>query len=204
MIPKTIARSSISLFLAVLGAAGWQAPAPATEPEASGQALRIIVLEGEGGINVVKKKTAVKPVVEVRDRNNLPVAGISVTFLAKSYSGASVSFNGASSVTLTTDRAGRAAVKSMKPAGVGQVQITVTASYMGQTATAAIHQTNALVAVGAAAAGISGGLIALIAAGAGGAALIGLKLASGGNKSGSTQPTAAIGSSPGGTFGPPH
>jgi hypothetical protein len=204
MIPKTILRSSISLCLAAIGAAGWQAPTPETGQEAGGPALRIIVLEGEGGINIVKKKTAVKPVVEVRDRNNLPVAGLSVTFLAKKFGGASVSFNGSSSVTLTTDASGRASVGSMNPVGVGAVQITVTATYQAQTATTVISQTNALVAAGAAAGGISGGLIAAIAAGAGAAAVIALKVASNGNKTASTPPTAAIGASPGPGFGPPR
>ena len=43
-------------------------------------ALKIVVLEGEGGVNIIQQKTAVRPLVEVRDRNNLPVAGASVTF----------------------------------------------------------------------------------------------------------------------------
>ncbi len=204
MILKMTARSCISLCLAVVGAAGWQAPTPAPEQEPAGQALRIVVLEGEGGINIVKKKTAVKPVVEVRDRNNLPVAGASVTFLAGKYHGAGVTFDGHTSVTRTTDSAGRVAVGSMKPVGVGPVTITVTASYEGATATAKISQTNVLTATGVAAGGISGGLIAAIAIGAGTAVLVGLKASGGGGKSGATQPTATIGTSSGGTFGPSH
>lgn len=35
--------------------------------------LRIVVLEGEDAINILQQKTAVAPVVEVRDRNKLPV-----------------------------------------------------------------------------------------------------------------------------------
>ena len=42
--------------------------------------LRIVVLEGEGAVNIIQQKTAVRPLVEVRDRNNLPVAGATVTF----------------------------------------------------------------------------------------------------------------------------
>ena len=42
--------------------------------------LKIVVLEGEGAVNIIQQKTAVRPLVEVRDRNNLPVAGASVTF----------------------------------------------------------------------------------------------------------------------------
>jgi hypothetical protein len=42
--------------------------------------LKIVVIEGEGGVNIIDKKTAVRPVVEVRDRNDLPVAGVAVRF----------------------------------------------------------------------------------------------------------------------------
>jgi hypothetical protein len=38
-------------------------------------ALRIVVIEGEDAVNVIQQKTAVAPVIEVRDRNNLPVPG---------------------------------------------------------------------------------------------------------------------------------
>ena len=38
-------------------------------------ALRIVVIEGEDAVNVIQQKTAVAPVVEVRDQNGLPVPG---------------------------------------------------------------------------------------------------------------------------------
>ena len=50
------------------------------QPPAAG-GLKIVVIDGEDGVNIVRKGTAVAPVVEVRDRNNLPVAGALVTFL---------------------------------------------------------------------------------------------------------------------------
>jgi hypothetical protein len=36
--------------------------------------LQILVIGGEGSINNVKQRTAREPVVEIRDRNNRPVA----------------------------------------------------------------------------------------------------------------------------------
>ncbi|MFL6546502.1 MAG: hypothetical protein ACJ8LM_15175, partial [Candidatus Udaeobacter sp.] len=36
------------------------------------QGLHIEILKGDRGVNILKTKTAVKPLVEVRDRNNLP------------------------------------------------------------------------------------------------------------------------------------
>lgn len=44
------------------------------------QALKIIVVAGEDAVNIIQQKTAVAPIVEVRDRNDNPVAGALVTF----------------------------------------------------------------------------------------------------------------------------
>src|SRR5215813_2294446 len=75
--------------------------------------LTIKVLKGENGVNIIKKNTAVKPVVEVRDRNNLPVAGATVIF-SSPQSGASAIFAHSSrTLTVLTNSAGRAAVSSM-------------------------------------------------------------------------------------------
>src|SRR4051794_41845060 len=57
--------------------------------------LQILVIGGEGSINNVKQRTAREPVVEVRDRNNRPVAGALVLFEAPG-NGASGSFIGGS------------------------------------------------------------------------------------------------------------
>src|SRR5215470_15695980 len=55
--------------------------------------LTIKILEGEDGVNIIQKKSAVKPVVQVVDKNNLPVAGATVVFALPS-SGASATFAG--------------------------------------------------------------------------------------------------------------
>src|SRR5208283_2608386 len=44
--------------------------------------LHITVLQGEDGVNILKTKMAVKPAIEVRDKNNLPVSGVTVVFTA--------------------------------------------------------------------------------------------------------------------------
>jgi hypothetical protein len=36
------------------------------------QSLRIVVIEGKDAVNVVQQKTAVRPLIEVRDRNLTP------------------------------------------------------------------------------------------------------------------------------------
>jgi hypothetical protein len=125
-------------------AAAQQAPA----------ALRIVVVEGEDAVNVIQQKTAVRPVVEVRDRNNLPVSGALVTFSIEG--GKAASFGGASTLTVATNAAGQAAVTGLTPATAGAFQIQVSAAFQGQIATATIAQTNVVTAAAATGAGASG------------------------------------------------
>ena len=148
-------------------------------PAASG--LRIVVVEGEDAVNIIQQKTAVAPVVEIRDRNNLPVAGATVTF---SITGQGATFGGLSTLTVTTNAAGQAAAVGFTPTAAGAIQINASALVQGQALTATITQTNVLTAaqtVGAAGAsgGASGG------AGGGGAATGGAA-AGGGGISGTT------------------
>jgi hypothetical protein len=129
--------------------------------------LRIVVVEGEGAVNIIQQKTAVRPLVEVRDRNNLPVSGASVTFTIPG--GQSAFAGGAQSMTVTTNATGQAAASGLNAVSSGAVQIQVQAAYQGLAATAMISQTNFLTAAAAAAAGAGGGGAAATGA-AGGAA----------------------------------
>ncbi len=118
-------------------------------------ALRVVVIEGEDAVNITQQKTAVRPLVEVRDRNNLPVPGAVVTF---SIQGGASTFGGASTLTVATNAAGQAAVTGLTPSAAGAFQIQVSAAFQGQVATATIAQTNVMTAAqAAAAAGASGG-----------------------------------------------
>src|SRR6187549_1265035 len=99
--------------LAAIAAIDSQAQAPQPAP-----ALRINVLEGEDAVNIIQQKTAVKPVVEVKDRNNLPVAGVVVVFTIQPGAGgaSTASFANAQSVfTATTDATGRATSSAVLP-----------------------------------------------------------------------------------------
>ncbi len=134
----------------------------AVQPEG----LRIVVIEGEDSVNIIGQGTAVATVVEVRDRNDLPVSGASVVFLLGE--GGTATLNaGLSQVTLTTNALGQAAV-TVNPVASGAVQLSVNATFQGQAAATTIVQTNA--ASAAAAAGAGGGA----AGGTGGAAGAGL------------------------------
>lgn len=154
--PRQYCASSL-LLAAVLGLVrplALYASDPQQSP--SGRALRIVVLEGEGAINIIQQKTAVAPLVEVRDRNNQPVAGAVVRFAITK---GRATFAGARTLTVATDVAGRAAVTSFVPGSTGALQISATAAFQGQTAAAVtIAQTNVMtVAEAAALSGAAGG-----------------------------------------------
>ncbi len=128
--------------------------------------LKIVVIAGEGAVNIIQQKTAVAPIIEVRDRNNLPVSGVSVTF---SVSGSGATFGSGSTLTAITNAAGQATAAGLTPTAAGAVQVNVSAAFQGQIATAAITQTNfATAAQAAAAAGSTGGATGGSAAGGGG------------------------------------
>jgi hypothetical protein len=190
--------------------------------------LDVIVLAGDGGVNIIKAKKAVMPVVEVRDKERRTVPGLAVTFVAPT-SGPHVTFaDGNSTYSTVTDSNGRATVSAMTPVGQGEFKINVSATYQGQTATAVVSQTNYLTATAAnataggtgtpgattsgattsASHGISktliGVIIAGVAAGAGAAVALGK-----GGKGSSTSPppptsTGTIGGTGSSTIGPPH
>ena len=140
---------------------------------ASGQAiaqpptLKIVVLAGEDAVNVIKQKTAVQPLVEVRDRNNLPVPGAVVTFTMAGGQHA-VFAGGLQTLTITTNAAGQAAAAGISPLTTGAFQIQVQAAFQGQVATAAITQTNFATAAAAAAGNASGASSGAAAGGGGG------------------------------------
>jgi hypothetical protein len=179
--------------------AGFASPLPDQAPKAA-PVLHITVLEGEDGVNILKTKMAVKPVVEVRDQNNLPVSGAAVVFLAPD-SGPRVAFaHGSNTFVTTTDASGRATAANSKPIGRGSFKIRVRVDFHGQTYNALFGQTNFATAAAATAAGVtvgagtaaSTGLSALaIAAIVAGAAAV------------ATGVTVALtrGSKPGGTIG---
>jgi len=132
-------------------------------------ALRVVVLAGEGAVNIIQQKTAVRPLVEVRDRNNVPVAGATVTFTIGGGQPAAFA-GGVQTLTVTTNAAGQAAAGGLNALGSGAFQIQVQAAYQGQLATAAISQTNFATAAAASQAGAASGGGGSTSGAAGGAA----------------------------------
>ena len=182
-------------------------PPSAWAQEAGGQ-LNIVIVDGDGAINNIRQRTAREPIVQVEDQNHKPIAGAAVVFLLPDQGASGVFANGSHTLTVMTDAQGRAVAHGLKPNGVqGKLQIHVTASHQGQTATATISQTNAVSAAGgAAAAGVSAKLIAILAIA--GAAVAGGVVAAtrgGGGGSPTAPPTPPTTVTPGtGTVGAPH
>jgi hypothetical protein len=123
--------------------------------------LRIVIVEGEGAINNVRQRVNREPVVQVEDENRKPIAGAVVVFFLPDQGPSGVFVNGSKTLTVTTDNQGQAAARGIRFNNQsGQMQIRVTASFQGQTASALITQTNA--AGGGGGGGMSAGTKALI------------------------------------------
>src|SRR5262245_8812812 len=131
---KGIISCYVSLFLTLCEATATPAP-----PK-----LRIVIVEGQGATNNIRQRTAREPVVEVVDENNRPVSGASVTFLLPDKGAGGVFADGGSRLRMLTDEFGRAAARGLAPNNVtGAFRIGVEVSYLGETATASILQSNA-------------------------------------------------------------
>ena len=180
---------------------------PAVAQEGGGQ-LNIVIVEGEGAINNIRQRTAREPIVQVEDENHKPIAGAAVVFLLPDQGASGVFANGSHTLTVMTDSQGRAVARGFRPNNVqGKFQMRITASHQGKTANATISQSNAITAAGtAAAAGVSGKLIAILAIA--GAAVAGGVVAAtrgGGSSTTTTPPPPPTTVTPGtGTVGAPH
>ncbi|MDP9114649.1 MAG: hypothetical protein M3O20_13350 [Acidobacteriota bacterium] len=145
-------RTIYALFLAVLslftGLPAW-AQNPAS--------LQITIVEGEGAINNVKQRVNREPIVQVEDENHKPVAGAAIIFFLPNDGPGGTFANGSSTFTTTSNAQGQATARGIRFNNQpGTMQIRVTASFAGQTASAIINQTNVLgVASSAAVGGMS-------------------------------------------------
>ena len=153
--------------------------------------LQILVIGGEGSINNVKQRTAREPVVEIRDRNNRPVAGAAVLFEAPRNGASGTFFGGSPSYRITSDAQGRAVGQEFKPnSNTGEFIVQVTATFAGATATASIHMRNVTTLVvphSAKSGALHGKLIAIVAV-AGAAAAAGAVAATRGGGPGPNTP----------------
>jgi hypothetical protein len=157
--------------------------------------LSITIVEGEGAINNIRQRVNREPIVQVEDENHKPIAGAVVVFLLPNQ-GASGTFPDGSRMLMTvTNNQGRAAARGIRPNNQsGQMQIRVSASFQGLTASSIITQSNL---AGAASSSASAGLstltkVMIVLGIAGGAAAAGAIIATRGGNSGSSTPPPIV------------
>lgn len=140
---------SFTLAAAVYGQA--PAAAPASTPPAERETiltdplrrLRIIPLSTNTGVNRLNERIIATPVVEIRDGNDLPIEGASVTFRLPE-TGAGGTFPGGKYLkTVVTDAQGQAIADGFSPNELeGAFRIVVTATFQGVSSKAELAQRN--------------------------------------------------------------
>lgn len=152
-------------------------------------ALQLLIVEGDGAINNVKQRVNRETIVQVEDENHRPVAGAAVIFFLPNQGPGGTFENGSTTFTSTTNAQGQATVRGIRFNNLaGPMQMRITASFGGQTASLIVNQTN-VVGAGAAGATASTGMSAatkwliIIAAAGGAAAAGGIALGRGGGNS---------------------
>lgn len=104
--------------------------------------LDITIVEGDGGSNIIGKKTSTKTVVEVRDGKGKLVEGALVTFTAPADGPSLIFGNGLRTATVITDASGRAKTPNVKAVNAGSFKLQVSASFQSEMSNTLITQTN--------------------------------------------------------------
>lgn len=158
-----------------------------TATQAGEQKFRLVVVRGEGDQHNVKKGRATsQAVVEVRDENDRPVAGVLLTFTLPNQGASGAFVGGSQMTTVATGPTGQASVTFTPNNLQGAFSLKVSGAVQGQSLAATIAQTN--IAIGAAALS-TGAIIAIVAVAAGAAVGAGV-LAGGGNNNNRVGPAA--------------
>jgi len=157
--------------------------------------LSINIVEGEGAINNIRQRVNREPIVQVEDQNHKPIAGAVVIFFLPDSGASGVFPDGSRMLMAVTDNQGRATARGIRPNNQsGQMQIRVSASFQGLTASSLITQSNlAGAATSSGFAGLSTLTKVIIVLGiAGGAAAAGAIIATRGGGSGSSTPPPIV------------
>ncbi len=158
----------LSLALSAVLLAGGGAPARAQTPAGP---LRIVVVEGEAGINNIRTGSARDIVVRVEDDSGAPVQGAAVVFSLPAQGAGGAFPDNAGTLTVMTDAAGLATMRGLRPNRIaGKFQVHVNASQQGRTARADVAQFNMVVPNAAEEGGRSNKKVIVILALAGAAA----------------------------------
>src|ERR1051325_4790345 len=111
----------------------------------AGMGLRINVIEGEGVTNNIAAGLTQRFIVQVRDENDMPVAGANVTFLLPERGPGGTFLGAYNKLTVMTNEQGNAAANGFQPNLIeGRFEIRVIAAQGDKTGTATIVQNNVL------------------------------------------------------------
>lgn len=133
-----------ALIAALIVPQGAWAQQPAEpQPPRPSNLLKIYVLQGDGAINSTSARLATSPTIEVRDANDFPAAGATVTFELPA-SGPSASFEGGKLLfSSVTDSRGQVSAALITPNNqTGTFVIKVSARLGDRTGIATLRQTN--------------------------------------------------------------
>ena len=171
-------------------------PQATAQPPSGG--LQLLIVEGDGAINNVKQRVNRETIVQVEDENHRPIAGAAVIFFLPNQGPGGTFPNGSTTLTTTTNAQGQATARGVRfNQQAGPMQLRITASFGGQTASLIVNQTN-VVGAGTAGGSSSTGMSAgtkwlIIAAVAGGAAAAGIIAGThGGGSSSTPTPTVTV------------
>lgn len=131
-------------FFSVTGALFAQQPnlAPANAPPTVG-GLKVIVLEGQNGVNNIRAPMAMDLVVEVRDENDRPIEGATVNFQMPLMGPSGGFEGGVRNKETTTNAQGQAAATYTPNEELGRFTVQVKAMQTGKTGMTTIMQQNA-------------------------------------------------------------
>ena len=150
--PRRLAASRliIAILLLIPGSsilASAQTPAP-------GAKLTLVIVEGDSGINNIKRRATREVIVQVEDENHRPVGGASLSAFLPSDGASGTFVDGGRMFNGTSGNDGRFRF-SFRPNKVqGKFQIQLSGSFQGQALAGAVAQTNTL-GIAVAAAGLS-------------------------------------------------
>jgi len=173
--------------------------------------LNLVVVKGEGAVNIVGQRASAEPVIRVEDEQQRPINGATVVFTLPTEGATGEFRNGSKTLTVVTDKEGEAAAEGLRVNPVaGKLQIHINASYRGLRARTNVIQFNEGSAVAKAGTGKILAILAVAGAAAAGGAILALRK---GNPAASAGPpvpisppaVAPIGITAGtGTIAPPH
>jgi hypothetical protein len=137
-------RAQLEVTIAALRVSTAVLLAVGMEGTAQTPSIAVRVLEGNGAINNISRRTAYAPVVQVIDGSNRPIPQVAVTFTVPAIGPGARFSDGGTTFSVTTDQDGKASARGLTPNNTpGPFEIRVTAVHQGRTARAIITQTNA-------------------------------------------------------------